>query len=594
MATRTVGLKMELEGEKEYKEKIAEINRENKTLGEQMKKLAAEYRGNEDSIDALEKKQELLNRSLLEHQAKVAETQKQLESWREAQKRVKEEFGAGSEQYKTAQKKVQEYEAALAKAETAEIETKNAIEDTTEALENSKKPIEEVGEALEELEPATGKLGDQVKGLSSKLGINLPEGATKALNSINGFSAGAVAKMGAVAAAAAAAVKALKALYDTTIEAAARADDLLTKSVITGVSTQTLQQWQYAADFIDVSVDTMTGSMTKLTNSAFDAVNGNEKLAASFASLGVSVTDSSGQLRPAEEIFYDVVDALGKVQNQTERDAIAMDIMGRSAKELNPLIAQGSEALRGFSKDAEDAGYVLDEYQIAKLGEVDDAYHQMQLQIEATKNQLAVAFAPVAEASLKVVTAAVGVLTNALAKMNEMAEKAARAFKSLLGQQSEMKNYGGLGSDVYGATWKDDVQAYVTMGGTVITPDIIDQIDKTTGKPKNNFYLGEILPGESAYSYGYMSEADIQKLLAGRNAAGDANWRGGLTWVGESGPELVALPRGSRIWSNQESQQMGAAGTDTSRIEALLERNVQLLEAIGGEFSGLRVRRRMA
>ena len=39
---------------------------------------------------------------------------------------------------------------------------------------------------------------------------------------------------------------------------------------------------------------------------------------------------------------------------------------------------------------------------------------------------------------------------------------------------------------------------------------------------------------------------------------------------------------------------MGAAGTDTSRIEALLERNVQLLEAIGGEFSGLRVRRRMA
>ena len=82
--------------------------------------------------------------------------------------------------------------------------------------------------------------------------------------------------------------------------------------------------------------------------------------------------------------------------------------------------------------------------------------------------------------------------------------------------------------------------------------------------------------------------------LGAWNAAGTTNWRGGLTWVGESGPELVALPRGSRIWSNQESQQMGAAGTDTSRIEALLERNVQLLEAIGGEFSGLRVRGRMA
>lgn len=39
----------------------------------------------------------------------------------------------------------------------------------------------------------------------------------------------------------------------------------------------------------------------------------------------------------------------------------------------------------------------------------------------------------------------------------------------------------------------------------------------------------------------------------GKNAAGDNNWRGGLTWVGEEGPELVNLPRGSRILPNKES-----------------------------------------
>lgn len=38
----------------------------------------------------------------------------------------------------------------------------------------------------------------------------------------------------------------------------------------------------------------------------------------------------------------------------------------------------------------------------------------------------------------------------------------------------------------------------------------------------------------------------------GKNAAGDNNWRGGLTWVGEEGPELVNLPRGSRILPNKE------------------------------------------
>ena len=42
----------------------------------------------------------------------------------------------------------------------------------------------------------------------------------------------------------------------------------------------------------------------------------------------------------------------------------------------------------------------------------------------------------------------------------------------------------------------------------------------------------------------------------GWNAGGTENWRGGLTWVGETGPELVALPQGSSVYSNQESQNM--------------------------------------
>jgi hypothetical protein len=31
---------------------------------------------------------------------------------------------------------------------------------------------------------------------------------------------------------------------------------------------------------------------------------------------------------------------------------------------------------------------------------------------------------------------------------------------------------------------------------------------------------------------------------------------GGLTWVGERGPELMGLPEGTRIYSNQQSRQM--------------------------------------
>lgn len=569
MATRSLKARVELDGEKQYKQALSELNQGNKVLASELKLVSEQYRGNEESIEALTAKGDVLQRQLQQQEDKVKTLQAALQN--------------AAEKYGEADKRTQDWQIQLNNAKREELRLKDALDETTKSLDGQ-------GDEIQENTEKMAGLGDIINSVAGNFGHKLPSGITKALNSMDGFSVATVAKMGAVAAAVAAAVEVVKELYDTTIEAAARADELLTKSVITGVNTQTLQQWQYAAEFIDVSVETMTGSMTKLTNSAYDAVNGNEKLAAIFEQLGVSVTDSSGQLLPAEEIFYDVVDALGQVQNQTERDAIAMDLMGRSAQELNPLIDKGSEALRGYSEEAEEAGYVLDEYQLAKLAEVDDAYHKWQLQLDATKYQLAVAFAPVAEAALKGVTAVVNVLTNALEKMNEMAEKAARAFKSLLGQKSEMQSY-GIGSDVYGATWKDDVQAYVTMGGTVITPDIIDQIDKTTGKPKNNFYLGEILPGEAAYSYGHMDEEDIQRLLAGHNASGTDNWRGGLTWVGEAGPELVSLPRGSQIYSNQESRSMAGVTIGTVVIEA---RTIRELNDLVRIFQGAQIEGRMS
>jgi TP901 family phage tail tape measure protein len=45
----------------------------------------------------------------------------------------------------------------------------------------------------------------------------------------------------------------------------------------------------------------------------------------------------------------------------------------------------------------------------------------------------------------------------------------------------------------------------------------------------------------------------------GFNAQGTSYWRGGLTWVGEEGPELISLPRGTKIFSNPESLHMAAA-----------------------------------
>lgn len=58
-------------------------------------------------------------------------------------------------------------------------------------------------------------------------------------------------------------------------------------------------------------------------------------------------------------------------------------------------------------------------------------------------------------------------------------------------------------------------------------------------------------------TYSYSGLRDPER---GRNARGTSNWRGGLSWVGEQGPELVDLPRGSRVYPHTRSVSMAAAG----------------------------------
>lgn len=58
-------------------------------------------------------------------------------------------------------------------------------------------------------------------------------------------------------------------------------------------------------------------------------------------------------------------------------------------------------------------------------------------------------------------------------------------------------------------------------------------------------------------------------VLIGRNADGTDYWRGGLTWVGERGPELINAPRGSQIFDHGRSMRMASvsAGAGVMKVE---------------------------
>ena len=566
MPTRTVKARVELDGEKKYKEALSELQKWNATLGSEMRKLQAEYKGNTESTEFLTKKGELLERQLLQQKDKV-------QTLREALQNAAQQYGESAEQ-------TQSWQIKLNNAEAAQYDLEAAIQENNQALQGE----DEVMQGL----------GDTVGDLAKKLGVKIPDGAKKALNGMQGLSTGTVAAMSAAVGGVVGLWKAVKDMHNMTLEAAAEADEVITESMTTGLSTKTIQELKYAENLIDVSYSTISGSLTKLTKNMADAADGNDKLAAKFQQLGVSIFDTNGHLRSSEDVFYDAVDALGQVQNRTERDALAMEIFGKSAQELNPLIQQGSGALRELAEEAEATGYVLDDSQIAKLGEVDDAYQRMQLQLETTKKELAAEFAPASIASMEAFSNAVKFASDTLGKLME-AGKA--LHNSLLA--TELRTMGeqlGRALGIKKDNYTVNENGTFAEGGSWYNP--------ATGQWEGNFYASLGPMDDYFYDketgriwnltrHAWVSDEEYRNQIYGYNASGNDNWRGGMTWVGENGPERVWLPRGTQILNSQESRLAGGGNVYIEQL-VLDASSIKQLNDIYDLVSSARVIRRMA
>ena len=179
-----------------------------------------------------------------------------------------------------------------------------------------------------------------------------------------------------------------------TVGSAAYADEILTQSTVTGMSTESLQAYKYAAELVDTSMETLTGSMAKQVRSMSSARDGSEKFAEAYKKLGISVADSHGNLRDSETVYWETIDALGKISNETERDALAMQIFGKSAQELNPLIQKGSAGIAELTEEAKRMGAVMSEDSLNALGKFDDSVQRLKAGGEAAKNMLGMVLLP--------------------------------------------------------------------------------------------------------------------------------------------------------------------------------------------------------
>jgi len=126
-------------------------------------------------------------------------------------------------------------------------------------------------------------------------------------------------------------------------------------STRTGVAANTLFAYRNAAELADVSNEQLNTGLLQLSKNMLEAAKGTETYASAFRALGIAVTNESGQLRGADEVFEDIADRFAQLPDGATKAAVAMRLFGRSGAQLIPLLNGGSDALTklGFGLSAE-------------------------------------------------------------------------------------------------------------------------------------------------------------------------------------------------------------------------------------------------
>ncbi len=535
MATQPIKTRFELDGEKEYKAAVSEINASLRVLNSEMKLVSEQFKNNDKSVEALTASSDVLSRQILTQKEKVEALQAALKD--------------SAERYGEADARTKRWQTSLNNAQAELVKMERELKANSDAMEKNNEDLADLDEGLDDTIGSGKGLGDVLDDLTGKLGINLPEGATSTLNSMVSLGGELTVLIGAFAAAAAAVVEVEKALANLTLEQAAAAGEIQDVAMQTGLSAEAVQRYQYACDMIGVSFDTVASSQAKMIRSMADVQSGSETAAATWNQLGIEVTAADGSLRSAEEVFLEVIDVLGQIENATQRDAVSMEIFGRSAQDLNPLIVQGTEAFQALCDEASKVGTVLTDVQLEALAGVDDALIRFNERLDAGEQAMALKFTPALQAFFDETGEGVKGIEEALADSGLVT-----VFASLLELVTALSPaFEGLGDVLVAcspvfymiawviATISDALKVVLLSLSSIVN---LLSFDFSGFNDNISSINGILFGGDSA------SGRVFQSMY---NASGDWNFPGGVTWVGENGPERVFLPRGSVIQSAQES-----------------------------------------
>lgn len=155
-----------------------------------------------------------------------------------------------------------------------------------------------------------------------------------------------------------------------------------------------------------LKVETLKNKMAGLQDQMAASSNGLQQ-------LGISTVDADGKQKSFTQILGETADKFKDMPNGVTKTALAMDLFGRSGKDMIKVLNLGSSGIDELEKNADKLGLTLNANTIARINDLVKAQKDLKEQTDAMKIAVGTATAPLLTAFDKMVNKVVSSLIGA-------------------------------------------------------------------------------------------------------------------------------------------------------------------------------------
>jgi len=355
------GIKIGIEGEKEFKSALREIDANFKVLSSEMKLTQSQFDKNDQSMAALTARNQVLN--------------KEIDAQKDRLKLLKEALQNSAASFGENDVRTQNWTIKLNNAQAV-------LNGMQREVKQNETLLNDLGTQTAE----TSSLMDRFKGSLAAVTSTAADGESK-WSKLGGTLKAVGATLAATSAAVATAAMATgKAIFDMAMETTKAGDEVDKMSQRLGLSREGYQKWNYVMSQSGIDINATRTGMKNLTNLLDDATKGSKTAADMFSRLGYSLSEVQGKSQ--EEIFEMSIRALQNMSSETERAALANDLFGRSGQEMLPLLNTTSEATQQLLDRASQLGFVMSDEAVSAAVVFGDSLDDLKSAFAGVKNSI--------------------------------------------------------------------------------------------------------------------------------------------------------------------------------------------------------------